>query len=117
MKKNLHIILPFIVAGLLLLYAYGCEPRTGSLITPGEKVNRKQLLTEFEMLEYKLESSIENLDQQQRIRDLIFQQGLIIAQSGGVNPIGLITALMSVLGVGAIADDVRLRKKIKADTN
>lgn len=116
MKKNLHIILPFIVAGFLLLYAYGCEPRTASLLTAGEKVNRKQLLTEFEMLEYKLERSIENLDQQQRIRDLIFQQGLIIAQSGGVNPVGIITALMSLIGVAAIGDDVRLRKKIKTGT-
>lgn len=116
MKKNLHIILPFIVAALLLVYAYGCEPTTSSLLTTGEKVNRKQLLTEFEMLEYKLERSIENLDQQQRIRDIVFQQGLIIAQSGGVNPVGLITALMSVLGVGAVADDIRLRKKIKNDS-
>lgn len=116
MQNKLHIILPVILAGCLLIYAYGCEPRTGSLLTAGEKVNRRQLMSEIEMLEYKLEKGIADLDQQQRIRDLIFQQGLIIAQSGGVNPVGLITALMSVLGVGAIADDVRLRKKIKNGT-
>ena len=113
MKKQLHIILPFIVAALLLVYAYGCEPTTASLLTANEKVSRAQLISEMDMLEYKLERGIADLDQQQRIRDLVFQQGLIIAQSGGVNPVGLITALMSVLGVGAIADDVRLRKKIK----
>ncbi len=116
MKKNLHLILPVLAAGFLLLYAYGCEPRTGSLLTPGEKVNRRQLLTEFQMLEYRLETSIKNLDQQQRIRDLIFQQGLIIAQTSSVNPIGIVTALLSVLGIGAVADDVRLRKKIKTGT-
>ncbi len=113
MKKNLHLILPVLAACLLLLYAYGCEPRTASLLTAGEKVNRQQLLTEFEMLEYKLDMSIASLDQQQRIRDIIFQQGLIIAQSGGVNPVGIITALMSLIGVAAVGDDVRLRKKIK----
>ena len=116
MKKNLHIILPFIVASFLLLYAYGCEPRTASLITPGEKVNRQQLVTEIDMLEYKLEQSIANLDRQQKIRDIVFQQGLIAAQTGNINPVGMITALMSVLGIGAVADDVRLRKKIKAGT-
>ena len=116
MKKNLHLILPLLAASLLLLYAYGCEPKTASLITTGEKVTRSELITEMDLLEYKLERGIANLDQQQRIRDLIFQQGLIIAQSGGVNPVGIITALMSLIGVAAVGDDVRLRKKIKSGT-
>ncbi len=116
MKKNLHIILPFIVAGFLLVYAYGCEPQTSSLITPGEKVTRTELITEIDLLEFKLERGIADLDQQQRIRDLVFQQGLIAAQTGTVNPVAVITGLMSVLGVGALADDVRLRKKIKTGT-
>lgn len=116
MTKQIHIILPIIAAGLLLLYAYGCEPETTSLIRAGEKVNREQLLTEMDLLEYKLEKGIADLDQQQRIRDLVFQQGLIVAQSGGINPVGIITTLMSVLGIGAVADDVRLRKKIKNGT-
>jgi len=116
MKKNLHIILPFIVAGLLLLYAYGCEPRTASLISAGEKVTRSELITEIDLLEYKLEKGIADLDRQQRIRDLVFQQGMIAAQTGTVNPVGIITALMSILGVGAVTDDILLRRKIKAGT-
>jgi len=117
MTKQMHIFLPIVAAILLLLYAYGCEPRTASLISASEKVTRAELITEIDLLEYKLEKGIADLDRQERIRDIIFQQGLIAAQTGTVNPVGIITALMSILGVGAVADDIKLRKKIKTTSS
>lgn len=98
----------------VLFYAYGCEPQTTSLINPSQKVNRAELKTEIELLLMQSENRIADLDKQVRLREAIFEQGLLVAQTGTINPLGVMTSLLAVLGVGVSIDDVRLRKKIKA---
>ena len=117
--KNLSGKLPIIISGivaiLLLVYAYGCQPTTKSLRDPAQKVTREELSYEVETLLSESRLRIADLDRQQELRNLIFQQTLVIAESGTVNPVGVITALLAIMGVGATVDDVRLRKKQKKD--
>ena len=97
----------------LLFYAYGCEAKTRSLTRPETSVTRSELRIELDTLLARGEAGVADLDKQEEIRNIIFNQGLMIAQGGAVNPVGVITTLMAVFGIGATADDIRLRKKIK----
>ncbi len=112
-KKNIHWLISINIATLVIAYAYGCESETRSLIYPERKVTRAELTTELELLEQKSAIAYADLERKDRIRDLVLNQSLIIAQTGTVNPVGVIMSIMSVLGIGVAADDVRVRKKLK----
>lgn len=116
LKSNLSIIVSVTIAGCLLFYAYGCEPKTKSLIDPTRKVTREEITQELDWLIATSKTAYTDLDKQIEVRNIIFQQGLLIAQGGAVNPVGVITTIMAVLGIGAATDDIRLRKKIKKES-
>lgn len=105
------LILTILVCIGIVIYAYGCEPKTKSLTTPNAKVTRDELQLELNSLISTAQIRLADLDRQQEIRDIIFQNALVIAQGGGVNPVGVITAILAIMGVGATADDIRLRKE------
>jgi len=110
-KENLPFLIASIAALALLVFAYGCQPQTTSLIDPTEKVTRSELDWEIETLLAKSKIRLADLERQEELRSLLFEQTFIIAETGTVNPLGLITALMAIMGIGAGVDDVRLRKK------
>lgn len=112
-KKNIQWIISVNVAIFVITYAYGCEAKTQSLIYPDKKVPISEIVTELELLERKATIAFADLERQDRIRDIVLNQSLIIAQGGAVNPIGVIMSVMAILGLGVGADDIRLRKKIK----
>lgn len=112
-KEHLPMITTFMIILFLLLYAYGCQPKTRSLLDPAEKVDRETLLYEMESLVNRYKTGIKDLDTQVKIRNIIFQQGLIIAQGGAINAPGLIITLLSIFGIGVTVDDVRNRKKLR----
>lgn len=115
-QNNKHWILSGIVIACLLIYAFGCEPQTRSLVHPERKVDRLQLTFEIETLLMRSEAGFADLDRQIEIRNLIFQQGLIAVQGGTLNPVGIITTIMAVFGIGLAGDDLRLRRKIKKNS-
>jgi len=107
------ILLAWNIAIGLFFYAYGCEPKTTSMIDPTIKINRASLQSEMDYLLHTGEIRFADLDKQEELKQLIFNQGLLIAQGNQVNPIGVITTLMAIMGIGAGADDIRLRKERK----
>lgn len=113
LKEKLPIFLTVQICIALLVYAYGCEPMTKSLLDPETKITSRELETELQVLLLQHESRVADINRQIEIRNLIFEQGLLIAESGTINPVGLITSLLAVVGIGVSIDDVRLRKKIK----
>lgn len=99
----------------LAFYAYGCEPKTKSLTDPAVKITRLELNEELDTLLIKAKIGEADLDRQEEIRNMIFNQTLLIAQGNQVNPIGIVTTLMAIFGIGATADDIRLRKQRKKE--
>lgn len=108
--KWLFIVTISICIGLTW-FAYGCQPKTQSLIHPTEKVTRAGLQHELNTLIALAELRGEDLEKQEQFRNFVFQQALVIAETGTVNPFGVITSLLALLGIGATADDIRLRKE------
>lgn len=98
---------------LLVTFAYGCTPKTGSLLSPEHKVTRGEFKSELEVILARYEHGLNNLDQQEKLRKMLFEQTIIIAQGNPINPAGVIMTALSIFGVGAAADDVRLRRQRK----
>lgn len=97
----------------LLIWTYGCPSRVKSLNRPGQRVTRTELMIEIDTLLATAEAHLVDLNRQDNIKRLIFDNLLLTAASGQFNLLGLVAAAGTVLGVGATVDNVRKRKEIK----
>lgn len=98
---------------ILLAVMFGCQSKVSSIINPTLQVSRDELQLELNQLLSTAEIKFSQLDQQDQLKATLYQIGLVTAQTGTFNPIGLITAIAGILGVGATVDNVRKRKTIK----
>lgn len=117
-NKQQFQVAAIIVIALVLLWVFGCQPKTQSLFDPAKKVTGMQLQAELEFYISLTESKFADLHRQARIRQILFENAALIATGGSVNLLGLFTSLGSILAVGASADNVRLRrerKKLKSE--
>ena len=113
---KIFLILGILAACTLLFYAFGCQPKTKSLINPAQKVNVAELQVEIDTLLNLSKIRFEDLRKQQQIKQFVFNQAIAIGETGTVNPIGILTSLLAILGIGATADDIRLRNQRKLTT-
>lgn len=111
LKDKACLVIGAILCIAFAIYAFGCQPKTTSLLDPAKKVTAGILDSEVEFLIARYESRKLDLQQQQQLRNFILQQSFTIAQTGQINPLAIATSFMSLLGLGAVADDVRLRKE------
>lgn len=106
----------------MMIWTYGCTGKVSSLTSPSKLVNREELnleiATETKRLEGELEvligqAKIKNaeLDRQDEIKQKIYEFASISAQTGTVNPSGLVGLMFSVLGIGAVIDN-RIKDKV-----
>lgn len=102
-----------VLTALLLCFFYGCQPKCKSLFNPGVNVTRMQLDAEVDSVIAKANIGYASLEQQKKLQELLFEQSLISVTTGAFNPVGLITSVGALLGVGAVTDNVRKRKQIK----
>jgi len=103
-----------IVLGLIILYlVYGCEPRTASVIDPARQVNKYELKAELDLVVTRFENKFQDIAQQEEFRKALFDTAINMFITGQIDPLGVVMTLASVLGLGALGDDVRLRKKLK----
>jgi len=105
-----------ITCAVLLLFFYGCEPKCKSIINPNTQSSRSELDAEIEILVSRANSGYASLEQQEQLRQLLFEQTIASATSGTVNPVALMTSIGAILGLGATVDNVRKRKEIKRIT-
>lgn len=112
---------PIVITGFLififLIYAYGCKPKAKSLLRPSEKVTREELNLELDTIIARHKMAIGSIEEQERFRQYVFQQTLNIAARNPVSVGGVLTGLLAIIGVGASADDVRLRRQRKKRDN
>lgn len=97
----------------LLFWGYGCPARTPSLTKPREKVTRPELQIELDSIIATAEYRFADLQKQEQFRDLIFQNVLVMAETGTLNPAGIIFLLTSLYGIGRAGKDVKDRVKKK----
>jgi len=100
---------------VFLFWAHACQPAVKSLIAPGQKVTRPELQIELDTIIATAEFRMADLDQQEAFRDIIFKNALLMVEGGSLNPLGILTLLAGLYGVGRGTGD--LVKKVKEKKN
>lgn len=110
-------IVAVVVCALLVVWGFGCQVTTENPFEPGTTVTAKELNIEVEAYAKKAALAYEDIDRQEQIRSAILDAGLAYAQGGGVNPIGVASTLMGILGLGAVVDNRKKDAVIKSKSN
>jgi hypothetical protein len=124
-SHNQGVFLALIVMIGLLVWTYGCEPTTRSIINPDKKVTLAEIEIEIDREVTRLEAELDgimkmaeqrraDIDRQQEIRRKLSEFALLSAEAGTVNPAGIVSLLVSVLGIGAVVDN-RIKDKVIAN--
>lgn len=118
LKENKPIVFTIIVTVLMIFYIVGCEPKVKSLNNNQQLVTRQELQFELESILRTAELRMAQLDQQERIRQLVLQNALLTIQGTTFNPVGLITAIAALYGIGQAGCNItKTVKKIKGKVN
>jgi len=96
---------------MILFWGWACQPQVASLVHPGIKITRPELQIELDAIIATAEYRMTELDRQQAFQDIIFKNALLMAESGGVNPVGIITLLAGLYGIARGTQD--LKNKVK----
>jgi hypothetical protein len=110
-------IAAFVVCGLLIVWGYGCQITTENPFKPGTKVTAKELDIEVRTYADKVTLAFEDIEKKEQIRDTILNAATVYAQGGGINPIGLVTGLGAIMGIGLAVDNRKKDAVIKSKSN
>ncbi len=101
----------------LLFWGYGCPSKVASLVTNGKKVTRPELQIELDTIIATAEFRLTELAKQDRVRDIIFKNALLMIEGGSLNPLGIITMLAGIYGVTRGGSDLVKKVKKKNSNN
>ena len=102
-----------VIIALLIIWLIGCQSKVKSLNGGNILVSRGELKNELDHVLAVAELRFVELDRQDEIKQIIFNSALLMARSGAINPIGVLTTFGAILGLGATVDNVKKRKEIK----
>jgi hypothetical protein len=113
LRHNLFLMAAAIVCCLLL--SWGCifDSKTVSPSPPPHKVTRNVLDIEIDDYMAKAKLAYDDLDKQDAFKKKILEFGLVVAEGGSLNPVGVIATLAGILGIGAVADNRKKDSLIK----
>lgn len=99
---------------VFVIWIQGCPSTCTSLLDETRKVTRNELQAELDLLHTRAADRVETLDQQDLLKGAIAENALLFTTTGTFNPVGLMTVVFSILGVGATVDNIRRRKDARA---
>lgn len=105
----------FVLTGLLF-WGYACQPQVTSLVHPGVKITRPELQIELDAIIATAEYRLTELNKQQAFQDIIFKNAMLMAETGPVNPLGILTLLAGLYGVARGTKDLKDRVQKKNRT-
>jgi len=114
-KNHSGILITSLITIGLLVWLYGCEPKTQSLVASNQLVNRQELQLELDQLIGLAQLRMADLDKQEQLRAVILQNALILVQGEPFNPVGLITAIAAIYGIAQ--GGVNISKVVKGKIN
>ena len=98
-KKHSPLLITGCVTLGVLIFIVACEPKVQSLWNKAEQVNRQELQLELDQLVSLAHLRMLDLDRQDKLRVIIMQNALILAQGQPLNPVGIITGIAAVYGL------------------
>lgn len=110
-SHNTGVTIAFFITTAVVIWSYGCESQVQSLTNPTVMISRDMLNVEVDSLLATAGIRYAQLDRQDELKDAIFEHALLAAKGGGINPIGLLTTLAAITGIGATVDNVTKRRR------
>lgn len=98
-KKHYSFLITLAVTASMIVFIYACEPKVASLLDNKTMVTRAELQLEVEQFVGTAQIRMLNLDKQDQIRSILFQNALLIVQGQPFNPFGLLTAVAALYGL------------------
>jgi len=102
---------------LIMLWSYGCQSKVRSLDHPNTLITRDELKAEVDGYLAMARARLADLDRQDEIKLLLFEQASLFSQSGVINPAGLLTTVVSVFAVGSALDQRRKNLELQKKVN
>ena len=90
-----------------LFWGFACPPTVTSLHDPTVKITRPELQIELDTLIATAEYKLASLDEQQQLRDVIFENATQMVTTGQINPVGIMTLLAGLYGLTRAGKDVK----------
>lgn len=109
--------------GVFLFYN-GCQIKTSSIVDPTKKITVPELQAEYDSYYAQREADdlkfetiararAADVNEQITFRHFAYNTALNVATTGGFNWLAILTSAGSIIGAGAVADNIRFRKKVK----
>lgn len=103
LKKNSRTLMVYGVIVGVMFYLYSCESKVRSMNDSKRFITRPELQIEINAYLDRVEIKFASLDRQDKLRQLIVNNAMLIAQGSTLNPIGILTGLLSIYGVQQVA--------------
>ena len=116
LSENWPKTLALIVLTAFLFWGFSCPPSVPSLINSEKRVTRPELQIELDSIIATARFRLADLEKQQQFRDIIFKNALLMVDGGVVNPIGIITGLAALYGLGSAGKQFKDRIVKKPST-
>lgn len=100
-----------IVCITLLLICYGCPVKCDSILHPGTRITQEGLQAEIDSFYAMAASEANDMAKEEELRQYLFTSAMNVASTGIFSWYQLVTGLGSIVGIGALADNVRYRIK------
>jgi len=118
-RHNKSMFISLCLCCLFSLWFFGCESKTQSLLSNQIKVTEAELGIEYDKEMRRLENELatleaiftareQDLHRQDALKQALFNNAMLIGESGSPNPLGLLSLLGTIFGIGAVIDN---RKK------
>ncbi len=118
-RHNTSMTIGLILCCIFTLWFFGCQSRTKSLVDSTKKVTESELNVEYgsamrtlenelQTLKETTEDRLQDLHRQDALKQALFNNAMLIADSGNLNPLGLLSLIGTLFGIGAVIDN---RKK------
>lgn len=115
LRHNQGIVISGILALAVVAWAYGCQPSVRSIQEPDRRLTRDEFQSEVDSFVAQAASKFERLEQQEQLRQTLFNLAIEYAKGGSVNPVAVAITLGNIIGLGAVIDNRRKDVKIKSD--
>lgn len=102
---------------IALIFFFSCEPECNSILEPEKKITQTELEAEIAIVKTRTEKAHLSLEQQQELLNFLFENAILVSQTGTFTPMPFLTGIAAIFGIGATVDNVRKRKEIKTLKN
>jgi hypothetical protein len=118
-RHNQSMTISFVLFIVFSLWFFGCQSRTTSLLNPVNQVCEGELNIEYQselarlenemtVLKSTTEIRLQDLHRQDAFKQSLYNNARLVVDGNNPNPIGLLSLIGTIFGIGAVIDN---RKK------